>query len=427
MDGIRKARFASFVLLLVCFAAMLVINILVTDKTYAWIASACVIAALLVFWWFYYRSILFKEAAFFNAFASDMRTVYHRLRMLESVVRQNDDGVVIVAKNGDLILVNAAARRLLAALDDDLEGSRYDEYAADFNENLKRAAILESARKGVAPLTVGVEGQYYKIGYVVLTSEKGDEQGAVATISDVTESAKAERMQLDFVANVSHELNTPLTSVRSYAETLLDDHSDEDMVNDFLSTIVSEAARMGGLIKELRIVSETDRKEIQLNITDNDLPTLVKTSMKVFDKDIKDKALSVYRMFPDNLRLNVELDRDRIEQVLINLFGNAIKYTEEKGRIDVDIISGQNSVQIVIKDNGIGIPEEALSRVFERFYRVDSAHSRKTGGSGLGLAISKQIVDAHGGTMALESSLGRGTTVTVSLPLGPGRGTPGID
>jgi two-component system sensor histidine kinase VicK len=131
-------------------------------------------------------------------------------------------------------------------------------------------------------------------------------------------------------------------------------------------------------------------------------------------------------MFAEDLRLSIEMDRDRIEQVLLNILGNAIKYTEEKGRIDVDIIPGQNCVQIVISDNGLGIPEEDLSRVFERFYRVDKARSGKTGGTGLGLAISKQIVEAHDGTINIESKLGRGTSVTVSLPIVKTRGTPGI-
>ena len=131
-------------------------------------------------------------------------------------------------------------------------------------------------------------------------------------------------------------------------------------------------------------------------------------------------------MFSDDLRINLEMDRGRIEQVMLNILGNSIKYTEEKGRIDVDIISGLNCVQIVISDNGVGIPEEDLAHVFERFYRVDKARTGNTGGTGLGLAISKQIVDAHGGTIGIESKVGRGTTVTVNLPISKTRGTPGI-
>ena len=427
LDGIRKARFASFVLLLVSFAAMLVIIILLAGTTGAYIAAACVIVVMAFCWWFAYRRILMDEAKIFEVYWGELRTVNRRLRTLESAVRQIGDGVIIIANDGDLVLVNETIKSLFAVFDGDMDGPRYDEYASGFSEKLERANILSAAEEGRSYETVNIGGQVYKIGYVALAAEKGSPRGAVAVVSDVTENTKTERMQIEFVANVSHELKTPLTTVKGGAQTLMKfNEMDEEEKQGILETIVSEADRMNRLIKGLLDLTSIDYMEMNTSTDEVDLPLLVKTKIKKLNMHAKEKSLSVNRMFAENLSINLEMDRYRIEQVLENILGNAIKYTEKKGRIDVDIIQGQNCVQIVISDNGVGIPEEDLSRVFERFYRVDKSRSGKMGGTGLGLAISKQIVDAHGGTISIESKLGRGTSVTVSLPSVKTRGTPGI-
>ena len=470
--GIRKARFASFVLLLVCFAAMLIIRELAAGQAQAFTAAAIVIGALIFAWWFAYRQILYDEAIFFEEFAEDMRSVYRRLRILESTVRQIEDGVVIVAEEGGLVLMNETVKRLFTAVDTDIDGPAYDEYAANFSDKLERAAILTAAREGSAPVTICVEGQYYRIGCIPLAAEKDRGRGAVAVISDVTESEKAEKMQVDFISNVFHELMTPLASVKSYAETLKDGSvDDEGLRGEFLGIIVSEADRMEKLAKSLLFLARQEYGGGGTKMVPGDLLSLVRMSIRKLDMAAKEKSITVNKLFdelideqdgqdgrdefpdgqdgqdghgelnneqgglqdemPDGQRdgkrrVIVEMDRDSIESVVQNVLGNAIKYTGEKGRIDVDIISGQNCVQIVITDNGAGIPEEDLARVFERFFRTDKARSGKTGGTGLGLAISKEIVDAHGGTISIESKLGRGTTVTVSLPIAKTRGTPGI-
>jgi two-component system sensor histidine kinase VicK len=427
LDGIRKARFASFVLLLISFAAMIVVIVLLAGTLPAYIAAVCVIAALVLCWWFVYRGLLFSEAKLFKAYWDDIRAVNRRLRTLESAVRQINDGVIIVANDGEDVLVNETIRNLFAAYDGDLDGQRYDEYAAGFSDKLERAAILSAAGEGRTSETINISGQVYKIGYVSLAAEKGFGRGAVAVLSDITEKTKTEKMQIEFVANVSHELKTPLASVKACAETLMTcDEEEKEVSQEFLDIIVSEADRMDRLIKGLLYLTSVDYTEVQMDTGENDLILLVRTSIKKLDMAAKKKSQAVNRMFAEDLRVSIEMDRDRIEQVLLNILGNAIKYTDEKGRIDVDIIQGQNCVQIVISDNGAGIPEEGRARVFERFYRVDKARSGRTGGTGLGLAISKQIVDAHGGSISLESKQGRGTTVTINLPSGRSRGTAGI-
>jgi len=425
--GIRKARLASFVLLVTCFAAMLVLFVLIENREQLYIAAAINIAVHLVLWWIIYRRILLSEAEFFEAVAEDMHAVHFRLRTFESAVRHISDGVVIVSEDDDLVLVNKTVKTLFFADDDELYGSLYDEYAAGFSEKLERKAILEAANENLPPETIYVNGQYYKIGYVALVPEKGRWRGAVAVISDVTESTKAERMQSEFIANVSHELRTPLTSVKGSAETLMTGSVEEAAaVKSFLDIIVSAADRMSGLIKELMDISSTNYAEYVPNLSENDLPSLVEDSIKNLSGIAQEKSMVINSMFDKGKSLVIEMDRVKIGQVLTNILNNAIKYSDEKGRIDVDIISGQNCVQIVITDNGIGISEEDLARVGERFYRGDKARSGGKEGWGLGLAISKQIVEAHGGNIGLKSKSGRGTVVTVSLPTSKVRGVPGI-
>jgi Signal transduction histidine kinase len=423
LEGIRKARFASFVLLLISFAAMVVFLVLFVGTIPAYIAAACIIAILVICWWFIYRKILFDESKLFETYWNEIRAINSRLRTLESAVRQIGDGVIIIANDGDFVLINETIKNLFAAYDGELDGPLYDEHASGFSEKLERSAILSAANNGHPPETINVAGQTYKIGYVSLAAEKGLGKGAVAVVSDVTESTKTELMQREFVTNVTHELKTPLTNVKAYAETLLSlDANDAKAIRDYLEIIVSESDRMDRLIKDL--LDLTGRMKMETD--DSDLTLLVRMSIKKIDMSAKKKMLSVNQMFADEPRYYVEMDRNRIEQVISNILGNAMKYTGEKGRIDVDIIPGQNCVQIVISDNGVGIPEDDLPRVFERFYRVEKSRTEGPDGTGLGLAISKQIVDAHNGTINLESKVGRGTTVTISLPLAKTRGTPGI-
>jgi two-component system sensor histidine kinase VicK len=370
---------------------------------------------------YFHRKLRVSEAGRISVTA-DFEAAEYRLRLLESAVRQIGDGVIILAENGGFALINEGAKMLLGLDDSDIAGQVYDEVVAGFSEKLETKAILEAAAEGHSGETVTVDGRYYRLGFAALGDEDGNSRGAVCVISDVTES-----MQTDFVANVSHELKTPLTAVKSYAETLLKgDLSDEAMTRDFLGVIDSEADRMDRLVRDLLIMTRIDGGAISREMVESDLPTLVRTAMKKLSMEAKEKALTVNRMFSENFIFSAYMDRDRMEQVVLNILSNAIKYTDEKGRIDVDIIPNENCVQIVISDNGIGIPEKAQARVFERFFRVDKARSRQMGGSGLGLAISRQIVDAHGGEIEIESKYGKGTKVTVTLPIPGRRGKRGI-
>ena len=232
---------------------------------------------------------------------------------------------------------------------------------------------------------------------------------------DVTKQQKRENSRREFVANVSHELRTPLTTIKSYAETLLDMADGTDVPATFINTILNETDRMTRLDTHLHVLSSLDHSD-QLKKTSFDMGVLL--------SDVVDTLSLVAKEQGHRLTLQTESrfdmfygDRDRLEQLLYNIISNSIKYTPNGGKITVTAGQLYGSVYIRVKDNGIGIPEKDIGRLFERFYRVDKARSREKGGTGLGLAISKSIVDAHGGTISIKSRVNVGTEVTISLPM----------
>ena len=229
---------------------------------------------------------------------------------------------------------------------------------------------------------------------------------------------RSEQMRRDFVANVSHELRTPITSIRSYAETLQEaEGMDPDTQAHFLGVIVNESDRMTKIVQDLLTLSRFDAGSASFDF-----------QLFSFEKSVKD-VYSAQRLEAQRRHHEFSLefkspmqdirgDRARIEQVLINMVSNAIKYTHDGGRIRMT--AGQNGSEVwcTVRDNGVGIPKEDLEHIFERFYRVDKARSRESGGTGLGLSIAYEIVERHGGRFEVQSQKGRGTTMTVILPVG---------
>jgi signal transduction histidine kinase len=227
-----------------------------------------------------------------------------------------------------------------------------------------------------------------------------------------------ERMRTDFVSNVSHELRTPLTAVKGLVETLRDGAVDDRQVRDrFLATIEDETDRLIRLVNDLLVLSKADSQALKLKQEPLDVRDLVERSVHKLAPQVEEKGILVEVSASEEPQW-VLADADRIEQVLVNLLDNAIKYSPEGGRITVAIDDGgaPGLVSVAVRDEGVGIPVGDLPRVFERFYRVDRARSRDGGGSGLGLSIAKAIVEAHGGEITLRSEEGQGTTVYFTLP-----------
>lgn len=236
---------------------------------------------------------------------------------------------------------------------------------------------------------------------------------AFLSLYDITALRKLERIRQDFVANVSHELRTPLASIRAMAETLSDSGEDEELRGKYLVRIVEEVDRLSLISEDLLILSAAESNPVRHQRVD--LADLVRSTVS----QLKPKAAEV------GLELNYEGPKSAIiaanaiqlTQVAANLIENAIKYTPE-GKVEVSLAQDGNMVRLTVSDTGIGIGSEHQERIFERFYRVDRGRSRATGGTGLGLSIVKHIVEAHGGTVEVESELGKGTTMRVSLPVG---------
>lgn len=240
--------------------------------------------------------------------------------------------------------------------------------------------------------------------------------GAVAVIHDITEIRRLEVMRRDFVANVSHELKTPLTSIKGFVETLLEGAlEDKKNKRHFLEIIREHVDRLDNLVNDLLSLSHLESREIRLDKKEFDLRGLADESLAGFKSQIKKKALEVTNDLPSGL--SVKADRNRIEQVLINLIDNAVKFNNNNGRIKVYCEESSGQLKVFVEDTGAGIPAKDIPRIFERFYRVDKARSRELAGTGLGLSIVKHIVELHGGSAGVESTEGLGSRFWFTLPL----------
>ncbi len=337
---------------------------------------------------------------------------------LETILKYMADGLIAVGTNGNIIHTNPAAIQMLKISDYDISCKTYDEIIKRYSEKLTLEYIKNNMEVWEGRENFEYGKSVFLARYAPFKDENANNIGIVMVIQDITKRQKFENMQREFVANVSHELKTPLTSIKSYTETLLDGAiEDKEMAIQFLTVVDSESDRMGRLVKDLLQLSRLDYKREKWNKTNNNLLDIVKTAVLKIQINVKNKNQYLNKLYKENEYIPVYVDKDRIDQVILNILSNAIKYTQEGGRIDIDTVRKENEAHIVIRDNGIGIPEEDIPRLFERFYRVDKARSRVLGGTGLGLSIAKQIIQEHGGDITIESQEGKGTTATITLPI----------
>ncbi len=241
--------------------------------------------------------------------------------------------------------------------------------------------------------------------------------GAILVLHDVTRIRRLEAMRRDFVANVSHELKTPLAAIRGLLETILDDpQMDGETRERFLRRSRDQAMRLSTLVSDLLTLSRVEARDTQLESVVIDLRDIVRESVQALERDALDKGLTLAQHLPP-VEVSVRGDAEGLRQVVDNLVNNAIKYTNAGGRVDVRLHCGASEATLAVEDTGIGIARRDLDRIFERFYRVDKARSRELGSTGLGLAIVKNITLRHGGQVDVESTLGRGSTFRITLPL----------
>ncbi len=321
------------------------------------------------------------------------------------------DGVVAFDAQGRVIHANPAAVQMLGS--DPAKSGGFDEIFGQETQ-LPLVLALQSPEFVETEKTVG--DRSLELFMAPFTTE-GSPAGVIAVIHDVTEQRKSEQTRREFVANVSHELRTPLTNVKSYAETMADAGGDlpPELQQQFLGVIINEADRMTRIVQDLLTLSKFDYGKMEMNISRFSFAGAIRDVAEAVAMDARNHGHTLTVDVPDDLP-EVNGDRDRIQQVLINVVSNAIKYTPDGGRIELTAGVSGEMVWAKVRDNGIGIPEKDLPRLFERFYRVDKARSRESGGTGLGLSIASEILRQHKGEIAIDSVYGKGTTVTVTLP-----------
>ncbi len=347
---------------------------------------------------------------------------------LETILKYMADGLIAVDLSGHIVHANPSAMAMLKVSKQEIEERNYDEIIKEINPRLTFGEIIEKCKLVPVEENFEFNGSNYAVRYDHFRDENDSDVGIILILQDITQRQKVEKMQMDFVANVSHELKTPLTTIKSYTETLIDGAVEDPAIEkSFLEIINMEADRMNRLVKDLLQLSRLDHQQEKLVKKNCDLTKLILSAVKKVELTANGKKQHLNCLFQAEKRISIIGDKDSIEQVLLNVLSNAIKYTQEGGRIDIDAIVQAKKVTVTVADNGIGIPKAELSRVFERFFRVDKARSRAMGGTGLGLAISKQIVEEHDGLIQLESKEGTGTTVFITLPLGASRGESNID
>jgi two-component system sensor histidine kinase VicK len=220
------------------------------------------------------------------------------------------------------------------------------------------------------------------------------------------------------VANVSHELRTPLTNIKGYTETLIDggEMLDEETRRSFLDVVYNESDRMTRIVKDLLTLSRLDNQRMEMNMESMDITPVVKAAVQSMKLEAENQNITLTDSLPDTLPL-INGDKERLHQVVLNIISNAVKYNRPEGSVSVTAESDGKTVTVTVSDTGLGIPAEDLPRIFERFYRVDKARSRKRGGTGLGLAIAKEIVETHGGEIVFDSVYGQGSTVYLRFPV----------
>lgn len=331
---------------------------------------------------------------------------------METILLHMTDGVIAFNMEGEIILINPATRKLLSISP---EYNTFDDIFRKVNLDINIEKIVYLENWTSSEQRIEIEDKYVNVFFAPFKNENDRPAGVIAVVQDITEHVKLDNMRKEFIADVSHELKTPITSIMGYADTLLEGDYDKETQDKFLDVIATEARRMAKLVTDLLTLSRYDNNKNKINKEQFDLGELVKKCQDKLAIEIKKKNHDV-KCFVTADVPPVYADKYDIERVVLNILTNSIKYTKENGEIKIYVGFVYNDAYIKIFDNGLGIPEEDLSRIFERFYRVDKARTREMGGTGLGLSIAKEILDKNGGSIDIKSKVGKGTEVVIKVP-----------
>jgi two-component system sensor histidine kinase ResE len=349
-------------------------------------------------------------AASFNTMASRLNQLVDALskekEQLASVLRSMVDGVVMIDEQGKIAVANPPAKHFLR----DWEYEHPDEPVPLFAFYQQ---VVQSGREVTEDLPV--QGRIWSLVMVPL-NDREQIRGAVAVLRDMTRERKLDKMRSDFVANVSHELRTPLSMLQGYSEAIVDDMAASPEEHKELARIIyDESVRMTKLVNELLSIARMEAGHVELNLEQIELRPYLERIQRKFSNLAKEREIHLLLEI-DTKQTTALVDPDKMEQVLTNLIDNALRHTPNEGTVTLRA-RGDKTLLLEVSDTGSGIPQEDLPFVFERFYKADKARTRgKAGGTGLGLAIAKNLVEAHGGTISVQSKLGEGTTFTIALP-----------
>jgi len=347
-----------------------------------------------------------------------IRVTTEQRNELEAILSAMREGVLAVDSEERILMLNQAAGSLLRVDISTAKGHTIQEIIR--NAELQRFIGKVLAGRGPIEAEIvihGFESNFLQVSGTVLSDSGGGNIGAVVVLNDITRLRRLEDIRREFVANVSHELKTPITSIKGFIETLSEGAiDDKENARKFIEIISQQAGRLNAIIEDLlslsRIEQEAERGETPLR--EENLKAILEAAILDYETRALERNIKVSLKCSDEVR--VKANSRLLEQAVGNLLDNAIKYSEPGGAVEVEGIKNEDEVAIKVSDHGCGIAPEHLPRLFERFYRVDKARSRELGGTGLGLAIVKHIAQAHGGHVTVESTLGKGSTFTLHLP-----------
>lgn len=337
---------------------------------------------------------------------------------LNTLIESMGSGLLMFGRGGTVNLLNDVFKKTFGLSEDEVVGKTFKDIGLPIAiENLiEDVYMTEQVRAKQIRIDKSDHPAYMSVYGAPVIGIHGNWLGIVVVIHDITELVRLEEVRKDFVANVSHELRTPVTSIKGFTETLLDGAMHEPVIlQEFLGIIQKESDRLHLLIDDLLELSGMEREGFSLTYAAVNVKDMIEDAIKVISRSMERKKMKIVADIPKGLIIDV--DADRLMQVMVNLLSNAINYSKEETTVTVEVTQAIDDVVITIRDQGIGIEQSELPRLFERFYRVDRARSRDSGGTGLGLAIVKHLVEIHGGRVDVDSTIGLGTTFCIHLPI----------
>ena len=343
----------------------------------------------------------------------NLKTANKQKNQVEAILLHIKDGIIAFDLAGNVTYINPAAIDFFKLEKDD------DTFEKIFNKinldvNLEKIVYLDDLTS--FEQRVFINDKYINVFFAPFKDTKNRPNGILILLQDITEHVKLDNMRKEFVADVSHELKTPITSIIGYTDTLLEGEYDKEIQSKFLKVISTESQRMAKLVTDLLTLSRYDNNKNKVEITEINLGDMTKKCLEKVQPEIEKKHHKVECFVTADVPL-VKADKYGIERVILNILTNSIKYTPENGNIKIYVGFVYNDAYIKVIDNGIGIPEKDLPRIFERFYRVDKARARELGGTGLGLAIAKEIIEQNKGSIDIKSEYGKGTEVVLRIPV----------